>query len=132
MNVGSKISSCVDECRNSRVLLKKKLYTLWTHRATDISTRLQLVLEFLKTYYYIGPEASPWQACVGPAEIAICRQARKVIYLGRGSNPRPPACKSGALPTELFKAKPDNYSYKYSHIINLTITLNYGGGGEKS
>ena len=32
-----------------------------------------------------------------------CRKARKVIYPGWGSNPRPPACKSGALPTELPK-----------------------------
>ena len=31
----------------------------------------------------------------------LCRQARKVIYPGRGSNPRPPACKLGALPTKL-------------------------------
>ena len=30
-----------------------------------------------------------------------CRQARKFIYPGRGSNALPPACKSGALPTEL-------------------------------
>ena len=30
-----------------------------------------------------------------------CRQARKVIYPGPGSSPQPPACKSGALPSEL-------------------------------
>ena len=30
-----------------------------------------------------------------------CRQARKVIYPGWGSNQRSPACKSGVLPLEL-------------------------------
>ena len=33
--------------------------------------------------------------------LSIYREVRKLIYPGRGSNPRPPACKSGALPTEL-------------------------------
>ena len=30
--------------------------------------------------------------CVGPAKLAVCRQARKLIYPGQGSKPQPPAC----------------------------------------
>ena len=49
----------------------------------------------------VRTQSYTWQTFIDPAKIAVCRQPRKTIYPGQGLNPRPPAWKSGALPTEL-------------------------------
>jgi len=53
--------------------------------------------------------------CVDPVGIAVCRQARTVIYLRQVSNPQPPACKLVALPTEL----PGNTAW--STVCSITV-----------
>ena len=92
----------------------KRAYRIWVSDAAHhcVQLRIDLLFTMSDNLHRViedrrDTNSSSWtrQGSIGPRNLAACqpkRRSREGWWSQTGSNRRPPACKAGALPTELW------------------------------